>query len=255
MSLKFPARLQLRTRDLEHRRSLCITVAVAASYRFALHRKPSTTERRHTMKDTYPTYPSNIAFTPSVKAAQQQRGSREAYAKVEQRGGWQTEVTAELREFIGQRDSFYLGTANADGQPYFQHRGGPKGFLKVIDEATLAFADFVGNAQYISVGNLDENNKAFIFLMDYANRRRIKIWGTGKYIEDDSELLESLNDDEYGGRVERAIVFRIHAWDINCPQHIQPRFTEEDLAPMIEKYQQRIGELEAEVRRLKQSAE
>ena len=194
---------------------------------------------------------SDIAFTDSVKSAQQQRGSREVYAKVEQRGGWKSEVTAELREFIAQRDSFYLGTATADGQPYIQHRGGPAGFLRVLNNNTLAFADFVGNAQYISVGNLDENDKAFIFLMDYANRRRIKVWGTAEYVEDDPELLESLADDEYGGRVERAIVFHIHAWDINCPQHIQPRYTEEDLAPMVEDYQQRIRELEAEVQRLK----
>ena len=198
-------------------------------------------------------YPSDIAFTPSVKAAQQQRGSREVYAKVEQRGGWQKEVTSELREFIAQRDSFYLGTANADGQPYIQHRGGPKGFLKVKDGHTLAFADFTGNAQYISLGNLDENNKAFIFLMDYVNRRRIKVWGTAEYVEDNQQLLASLADDEYGGRVERAIVFHVHAWDINCPQHIKPRYTEEDLAPMVADYQRRISELEAEVQRLRHS--
>jgi len=196
--------------------------------------------------------PSDIAFTPSVKTAQQQRGSREVYAKVEQRGGWQTEVTAELREFIAQRDSFYLGTASADGQPYIQHRGGSKGFLKVLDGNTLAFADFVGNAQYISLGNLDENNKAFIFLMDYVNRRRIKVWGTAEYVEDNQQLLASLADDDYGGRVERAIVFHIQAWDINCPQHIKPRYTEDDLAPMVADYQRRISELEAEVQRLRQ---
>jgi predicted pyridoxine 5'-phosphate oxidase superfamily flavin-nucleotide-binding protein len=196
---------------------------------------------------------SDIAFTSSVKAAQEQRGSRQVYAKVEKRDGWQKEVTPELREFIAQRDSFYLGTANADGQPYIQHRGGPKGFLKVLDANTLAFADFVGNAQYISVGNLDENHKAFIFLMDYANRRRIKVWGTAEYVEYDQQLLASLADDEYGGRVERAILFHVHAWDINCPQHIKPRFAEEDLRPMVEEYQRRISELEFEVQRLRQS--
>jgi predicted pyridoxine 5'-phosphate oxidase superfamily flavin-nucleotide-binding protein len=195
-------------------------------------------------------YPSDIAFTTSVKAAQERRGSRKGYAKVEQRGGWQTEVTPELQQFVAERDSFYLGTANAEGQPYIQHRGGPQGFLKVLDNNTLAFADFVGNSQYISVGNLDENDKAFIFLIDYSNRRRIKVWGTAEYVEDDRQLLESLADEEYGGGVERAIVFHIHAWDINCPQHIKPRFTEEDLAPMVEEYQRRITELEAEVRRL-----
>ena len=195
-------------------------------------------------------YPSDIAFTSSVKSAQQQRGSRDAYARVEQRGGWRTVVTSELRQFIAERDSFYLGTASDSGQPYIQHRGGPKGFLKVLDSETLAFADFAGNAQYISVGNLDDNDKAFIFLMDYANRRRIKLWGSARYVEDDPKLLADLVDDDYGGRVERAIVFQIHAWDVNCPQHITPRFTEEELAPMIQEYQRRISELEAEVQRL-----
>ena len=195
-------------------------------------------------------YPSDIAFTSSVKSAQQQRGSREAYARVEQRGGWQTEVTAALREFIAERDSFYLGTATQGGQPYIQQRGGPKGFLRVLDDNTLAFADFAGNAQYISIGNLDENNKAFIFLMDYTNRRRIKVWGTARYVEDDQQLFANLADDEYGGRVERAIVFHVHAWDVNCPQHIKTRFSEDDLAPMIAEYQRRIRELEAEVQRL-----
>ena len=117
---------------------------------------------------------SDIAFTPSVKAAQQERGSRAAYAKMEQRGGWHDVITPALEEFIAERESFYLGTANAEGQPYIQHRGGPKGFLKVLDEKTLAMADYAGNAQYISVGNLAENDKAFIFLMDYPNQHRIK---------------------------------------------------------------------------------
>jgi len=195
-------------------------------------------------------YPSDIAFTRSVKTAQLQRGSRDAYAKVEQRRGWQTEVTAELQEFIAERDSFYLGTASKDGQPYIQHRGGPQGFLKVLDTNTLAFADFAGNAQYISVGNLDENNKAFMFLMDYVNRRRIKLWGTAEYVEDDQGLLAELSHDDYGGRVERAIKFHLQAWDVNCPQHITRRFSEDDLAPVIADYQRRIRQLEAEVERL-----
>lgn len=199
-------------------------------------------------------YPSDIAFTPSVKAIQTDKGSRPGYAEVEQGHGWQTTVTPELTAFLADLDMFYLGTSNAAGQPYVQYRGGPKGFLKVLNENTLAFADFSGNAQYISLGNLDDNNKAFIFLMDYTNRRRIKVWGTAEYVEDDPELLARLTDDEYGGRVERAIVFRISAWDVNCPQHIKPRFTKEDLAPMVEQYQRRISELEAEVHRLKQSS-
>ncbi|MGI9516068.1 MAG: pyridoxamine 5'-phosphate oxidase family protein, partial [Pirellulaceae bacterium] len=152
---------------------------------------------------------SDIAFTPSVKTAQQLRGSRETYSRMEQRGGWQNTITDELAEFIAQRDSFYMGTAAADGQPYIQHRGGPRGFLKVLDEHRLAFADFTGNSQYISVGNLDENNKAYIFLMDYPNRRRIKIWGTARVVEDDDALLDQLTDPEYRGKPERAFVFEV----------------------------------------------
>ena len=204
------------------------------------------------MRPTGPQFISDIAFSPRVKAAQEKRGSRDVYARVEQRNGWNSEVTPELEEFLSQRDSFYLGTASAGGQPYIQHRGGPKGFLRVLDRRTLAFADFVGNAQYISVGNLDENHKAFLFLMDYPNRRRIKVWGTAEYVEDDPRLLERLQDEAYGGRVERAIVFRVSAWDINCPQHIRPRFTEDELAPTIDAYQRRIRELEAEVQRWRQ---
>lgn len=189
---------------------------------------------------------SDIAFTPAVKAAQEQRGSREAYARMEQRSGWQQKVTADLADFITQRDSFYLGTASADGQPYIQHRGGPKGFLKVLDDRTLAFADFVGNAQYISTGNLDENNKAFIFLMDYPNRQRMKIWGTATVVEDDEDLLDQLTDSDYHGKPKQAFVFAIEAWDGNCPQHIRPRWTEEEIAPTIDTLSSRIAELEAE---------
>lgn len=199
-------------------------------------------------------YPSDIAFTPSVKKAQRMRGSRDAYARLEQRSGWQTEATADLRAFVAERDSFYLGTASKDGQPYIQHRGGPQGFLKVLDKHTLAFADFAGNAQYISIGNLDENDKAFIFLMDYFNRSRIKIWGTAEYVEDDQQLFASLTDDEYGGRVERAIKFHIHAWGVNCPQHIKRRISEDDLMPLIADFQQRIRQLESEIERLSDRA-
>jgi hypothetical protein len=189
---------------------------------------------------------SDIAFTPAVKAAQQHRGSREGYARMEQRRGWQNKVTADLADFIAQRDSFYLATASAEGQPYIQHRGGSKGFLKVLDEQTLAFADFVGNAQYISIGNLDENNKAFIFLMDYPNRRRIKVWGTAEVVEGDDELLDQLSDREYHGKPERAFVFHIEAWDVNCPQHIEPRWTKAEISPAIDELRARIEDLETE---------
>ena len=194
---------------------------------------------------------SDIAFTPAVKAAQARRGSREGYAKMEQRGGWQNKVTADLAEFIAQRDSFYLATANADGQPYIQHRGGPKGFLKVLDEQTLAFADFAGNTQYISTGNLDENDKVFLFLIDYPNRRRIKIWATATVVEGDDELLSRLVDSGYRGKPERAFVFWVEAWDVNCPQHITPRWTDEEIAPVIDELRARVEWLEAENARLR----
>ncbi len=173
---------------------------------------------------------SDIAFTPSVKNAQSQRGSRAGYQRMENKGGWSDEITPELAAFISQRDSLYLGTASADGQPYIQHRGGPKGFIKVLDHKTLALADFSGNRQYISVGNLDENDRAFMFLMDYPNRRRIKIWGRAEFVEDAPTLLERLVEPAYGARVERALLFHVEAWDANCPQHITPRFTEEEIA-------------------------
>ena len=147
---------------------------------------------------------------------------------MEQSGGWSQAISADLAVFVAERDSFYLGTASGDGQPYIQHRGGPKGFLKVIDERTLAFADFSGNRQYISAGNLAENGKAFIFLMDYPNRRRVKIWGRAEYVQDDEALFDALADPEYGGQVEGAIRFHVEAWDINCPQHITPRYTVEE---------------------------
>lgn len=166
---------------------------------------------------------TDIAFSPSVKAIQAARGSRNAYERVEQRGGFADRITPELARFIAERDSFYLATASADGQPYVQHRGGPPGFLHVRDGRTLAFADFRGNRQFISLGNLAENDRAFLFLMDYENRIRVKIWGRARVIEDDPGLLDALADREYAGQPEQAIVFAVEMWDRNCPQHITPR--------------------------------
>lgn len=200
------------------------------------------------------TYSSDVAFTPAVKAIQEKLGSRAGYARMEEKGGWQTCVTADLAGFLARRDSLYLATASAEGQPYIQHRGGPKGFLRVIDDTTLGFADFGGNRQYISLGNLSENDRVQIFLMDYANRRRVKIWGRARVVEDDPFLLERLSDPDYPGTPERAILFTVQAWDVNCPQHITPRFTAEDLAPGIGRLKARILELEAEVARLKEAA-
>ena len=193
------------------------------------------------------TIPSDVAFTPAVKAVQAKKGSRENYARMERSRGWRTTVTPDLAEFLADLDMFYLGTASTDGQPYIQYRGGPPGFLKPIDDRTLAFADFGGNRQYVTLGNLSENPKAFIFLMDYANSRRVKLWGTARVVEDDAELLKRLADPGYPADVERAIVFAIEAWDVNCPQHIHRRYSERQLAPTLEKLQRRIQELEKQV--------
>lgn len=199
-------------------------------------------------------YSSDVAFTPAVKALQERKGSRNSYARMERSGSWETTVTPELAAFIAERDMFYLGTATADGQPYIQHRGGPTGFLKVIDERTLGFADFGGNKQYLTLGNLSENPKAFIFLMDYANRQRVKLWGTARAVEGDADLEAKLRDPTYPGKVERAILFTVEAWDGNCHQHIHPRYTNEEIAPVVEKLQARITELEVEVKRLRAAA-
>ncbi len=198
-------------------------------------------------------YPSDIAFTPAVKAIQSEKGSRSSYAKMEERGGWQTTVTPDLEAFLADLDMFYLGTANVQGQPYIQYRGGAPGFLKVIDEKTLGFADFGGNQQYISLGNLAENSKAFIFLMDYVHSRRIKLWGNAKVVEGDAALEERLRDPDYPGKVERVILFEIEAWDINCPQHIHKRFPQREVALVVEQLQQRVQELKAQLATLRQA--
>ena len=194
---------------------------------------------------------SNIAFTASVKAEQERRGSRTGYARKAEKRDWQTVVTDDLATFLAERDSAYLATATADGQPYVQHRGGPKGFLKVLDERRLAFADFGGNRQYITLGNLADNDNACLFLMDYANRRRVKVWGRARVVEDDPALLERLVDPGYDAKPERAIVFTIAAWDVNCPQHIVRRFDEATVTRINRKLLDRVAELEAEVDRLR----
>jgi predicted pyridoxine 5'-phosphate oxidase superfamily flavin-nucleotide-binding protein len=193
-----------------------------------------------------PDYTSDIAFTPAVKHIQEEKGSRGGYAKMEEKGGWQNTVSDDLITFIAERDSFYFGTASSEGQPYIQHRGGKPGFLKVVDDKTLAFADFKGNRQYISSGNLSENDKAYIFLMDYANRRRIKIWGRARVVDDPAQV-EPLADVDYNGIPEQAIFFDVKAWDVNCPQHITPRFTESQVMEIITSLQLRIAELESTI--------
>jgi len=197
---------------------------------------------------------SDIAFTPSVKAFQTHMGSRENYEVMEQQGGWKVEIAPQLANFIDKMDTFFLGTVNAEGQPYIQHRGGPKGFLKMLDDSTLAFADFAGNKQYITLGNLDENDRASIFLMDYANRQRIKVWGRAEVVEDDAELLALVDDPDYATRPERAIVFHVDAWDTNCPKHIPVLLPADAVEQSLAKLNDRIAELERENAELRQSA-
>jgi len=165
-------------------------------------------------------------FTPAVREAQARRGSRRAYERFEARGGFRDTITPELASFIAARDSFFFATASAQGQPYVQHRGGPLGFLRVLDERTLAFADYRGNRQYVTVGNLAENDRVFVFLVDYRNQARIKLWGTARVVEDDTELVARLTPPDYDARAERAILITVAGWDANCPQHI-PRLYDE----------------------------
>ena len=187
---------------------------------------------------------SDVAFTPAVKAVQARKGSRGTYARMEAGGGWDTAITADLADFIGAQTSIFLGTANAAGQPYIQHRGGPAGFLRVRDEKTIAFADFTGNRQFISLGNLADNPKAFLFLIDYATRRRIKIWGSARVVADDPELLAELMPAGYQARPDQVIVFTVEAWNANCAQHIPQRMAAADVERALALRDARIAELE-----------
>jgi predicted pyridoxine 5'-phosphate oxidase superfamily flavin-nucleotide-binding protein len=201
-----------------------------------------------------PRLASDVAFSPTVKAIQEQRGSRAAFAKREEKGGWRTTVTPDLAAFLGEVRSFYLASASADGQPYVQHRGGPPGFLRVLDERTLGFADYKGNRQYITTGNLADNPRAFIFVMDYTHRRRIKLWGRARVVEGDAALVARLWPEGYQVRPEQVILFDIEAWDTNCPQHIPQMFHAEDVARAVAQLQARIRELEVEVAGLRAAA-
>ena len=203
------------------------------------------------------TYVSDIAFTDSVKAIQSRKGSRHIYAQMEKNGGWQTEITPDLAGYVTAQRSFFLATANANGQPYIQHGGGPPGFLTVIDRKTLAFADYKGNKQFISQGNLTDNPKAFIFLIDYVTRTRVKIWGSAKVVEDQPGLLDELmpSRDEYSARPEQVFIFTVEAWDRNCPQHIPQRIDREDVDKLLQERDLRIAELEEQLRLLKGSTD
>ena len=200
--------------------------------------------------ETTGTYSSDIAFTPSVKALQTRKGSRRAYGHMEARGAWRTRITPDLAEFIAAQTSIFFATTNREGQPYIQHRGGPAGFLRVLDDRTIAFVDFSGNRQYITQGNLADNPKAHLFLIDYARRRRVKIWGEARVVEGDAELTARLMPEEYKARPEQVILFAVSAWDANCPQHIPQRFEAADVAAALAERDKRIDVLEKEIKRL-----
>ena len=196
-------------------------------------------------------YASDVGFTPTIKAIQERKGSRQMYARMEEGGSWRTTISPDLADFIAAQTSIFLATASADGQPYIQHRGGPAGFLRVLDDKTISFADFAGNKQFISQGNLSENPKAYLFLIDYAHRRRIKIWGEARVVEGDAELMRKLMPENYRARPEQVILFTVTAWDTNCPQHIPQRFEAADVTAALAERDKRIAELEAELTRLR----
>jgi uncharacterized protein len=191
--------------------------------------------------------PEDVLFSEAVKAEQARLGSRAQFEDRE----WATEITDNLRQFLDAIDTFFLATASADGRPYVQHRGGPPGFLKPIGTHTLAFADFAGNRQYITLGHLKENDRAHIFIPHFATQQRLKLWGRARVVEGDLELMERLVDPTYKAKPQRAIVFTLEAWDVNCRQHITARYTEAEMAPAVNKLVARIKELEEEVARLK----
>ena len=195
--------------------------------------------------DMSPMNNASIVFTPAAQKAQAERGSARAYAARVAEGFPET-VTPELAKFIAEQDTVFLGTASADGAPYIQHRGGPQGFIKIIDEKTLGFADYRGNRQYITLANLSENDRAYLFLLDPARQQRIKIWGRARVVEDDAALVEKLFDAGYKAKPERAILFTIEAWDVNCSQHIVTRYTEAQLENGFADVRRHIATLEAE---------
>src|SRR5437879_7562138 len=197
---------------------------------------------------------SDIVFTPAARRAQAERGSARAYER-KTADGFPNTVTPELAAFIAEQDTAFLGTASADGAPYIQHRGGPKGFIKVVDQRTLGFADYRGNRQYITIGNLSENDRAYLFLLDFSRRQRIKLWGRARVVENDDALIERLFDHGYKAKPERVILFTIEAWDANCSQHITARLSEEDVERMASPIQERLAALQAENARLRAALE
>ena len=196
---------------------------------------------------------SDIVFTSAARRAQAERGSARGYER-RVAAGFPDQVTPDLAAFIGELDTAFLATVSAADAPYIQHRGGPKGFIKVLDDKTLGFADYAGNKQYITISNLADNDRAYLFLLDFARRRRIKVWGRARVVEDDPALLARLVDPGYRARPERAILFTVEAWDVNCSQHITARFTEDEVAEATGPLLQRIAALEAENAELQAAA-
>jgi len=190
--------------------------------------------------------PAEVILPPSARSAQQRLGSRALQQRRERSGGFQQRVNQRLIAFLTRIDSFFIATATADGRPYIQHRGGPRGFLRVLGPSTLGFADFSGNRQYITVGRLSENAAVCVFLIDYAQPARIKLWGHASVIDNDPALLARLVDPSYPAQVERGILIEIDAWDINCRQHIPRKIATEDVVATTDKLETRIRALEAE---------
>lgn len=191
-------------------------------------------------------FSSDVAFTPAVKRIQEARGSRRQFQEMENDGGWRTTITPALADYLGTRDSFYLGSASRKGQPYIQHRGGPPGFIRVLKPSLLGFIDFAGNRQYISSGNFSENRRAVMFVMDYETRRRLKIWGTARVIALDDRVRERFMPPDYRARPEQAILFRVKAWDTNCQQHIPRKYDANAVEATVRSMKQRIEDLEAQ---------
>ena len=195
-------------------------------------------------------YTSDVGFTPAVKEIQSRKGSRSGYEEMEKKGGWRTRVDDVLSGFLAGQRSVFLASVSSEGAPYIQHRGGPPGFVKVIDDKTLGFVDYRGNRQYITQGNLAGNNKVHLFLMDYMNRRRIKIWGKARIVEGDEKLLEELMPEGYKARPEQVVLIELIAWDINCPQHIPQRFEADDVARALKERDDEIERLNARIEEL-----